>query len=224
MVEKPAYLFLGEDYLSKERKVDLIKTELFKAGAEAFDLEILYGKDLSSVKLSEALKKLPALSRKRLIIIKDIDRLHPSARDLLLAHLKKPSAKIELVFETDKYEARDAFMAQLSRWCRVFNFRKAGAPLDVFGLAEMVARRRPVEALRILSRLLFAGEKPHKILGVLIWQWKKLEAGLPKDEFRQGLKMLLETDLNIKRGRMKPDFALELLVAKLSLPVSRVSV
>ena len=221
MVENPVYLFLGADYLSKEKKVGAIKKELFKTGTDVFDLEILYGRELSGAKLSEALKKLPALSRRRLVIIKDIDKLNPSGRELLVAYLKRPSAKIYLIMEAEKSEVKDAFMSQLARCCRVINFQKPGAAMDVFGLAEMVARRRPPEALKILSRLLLSGEKPPKIMGVLIWQWKKLQPRLPKEEFRQGLKLLLETDLNIKRGRIKPDFALELLVAKLSLSTLR---
>lgn len=216
MVEKSAYLFLGEDFLSKERKVDIIKKELLKGNASLFDLEILPAKELDSRKLSESFARLPAFSKSRLIIIKAVDRLNASCRQQLISFLKKPLSKISLVLETDKFDSKDGFIFQLCRLCRVVNFQK-GRPSDVFSLGSAVSRKQPVDALRILSQLLLSGEKPQKILGVLIWQWKKIELDLSRTEFRRGLEMLLETDLNIKRGRLKPDFALELLVTKLCL-------
>lgn len=219
MVEKLAYLFLGEDFLTKEKKVDFIKKDLLKGKDTAFfDLEILHAKDLDSRRLSEAIKQFPALSNGRLIIIKDIDKLHPSCREQLVSYLKKPIAKIALVLETDKFDIKDAFVSQLCHLCRVVNFQKA-RPLDVFSLGQAVSRKRPVEALRILFQLLQAGEKPQKILGVLIWQWKKIETSLSPVEFKQGLQMLLKADMDIKRGRLKPHLALEVLVARLSLPL-----
>jgi DNA polymerase III delta subunit len=217
MVEKSAYLFLGEDFLSKERKVDVIKNELLKGDASVFDLEVLQGKDLDSRQLSESFQRIPALAKGRVVIIKDVDKLNASSRQQLISRLKKPLPKVSLVLETNKFDVRDGFIAQLCQLCRVVNFQK-DRPLDVFSLGVAVSRRRPVESLKILSQLLLSGEKPQKILGVLVWQWKKIEADLSRAEFKRGLQMLLETDLNIKRGRLRPDFALELLVAKLSLP------
>lgn len=219
MVEKPAYLFLGEDFLSKEDKIDIIKKDLLKGDAAFFDLEVLSAKETDKQQLSEATKRLPALSQGRLIIIKDIDRFNPACKLQLIAYLKKPFPKIFLVLETDKFDTRDSFISQLTRLCRVVNFQRS-RPLDVFGLAEAVSRRKSPEALKMLSQLLLSGEKPQKILGVLIWQWKKIQHTLSKAEFKRGLRMLLEADLNIKRGRLRPDFALELLVAKLSLPAA----
>jgi len=221
MVEKSAFLFLGEDYLSKEGKIDIIKKELLKGDAVFFDLEVLAGKEINERQLSEALKRLPAVSKDRLIIIKEIDKLNPACKSRLISYLKKPFPKTSLVLETDKFDTRDSFLTQLTHLCKVINFSRS-SPVDVFSLGEAVSRKKPQESLRILSHLLLSGEKPQKILGVLIWQWKKIQPGLSKSEFKAGLQMLLDADLNIKRGRLKPDFALELLVAKLSLPVSQV--
>jgi len=216
MVEKSAYFFLGDDFLSKERKVDIIKKELLKDDAALFDLEVLQGKESTPRQLSEVFKRLPAVSKVRLIIIKDIERLNASCKVQLLSFLKNPFPKIYLVLETNNFDIKDSFLVQLSHLCRVVNFQK-GRPLDVFSLSQAVASKKSIEALSMLSRLILAGEKSQKILGILLWQWKKIEPRLSKREFRQGLDMLLETDLFIKRGLLKPDLALELLVARLSL-------
>jgi len=216
MVEKSAYLFLGEDSLSKEIKVGVIKKEVLKADASHFDLEILSGKELEPRQLSEAFKRLPAVSNSRLIIIKEIDRLSSLCKEQLISYLKKPFSRIHLVLESDKHEIKDSFILQLSHLCRVVNFQKDRLP-DVFGLCQAVVRKNAPAALKILSQLLISGEKPQKIMGVLLWQWKKVQPHLSKKEFRNGLDMLLEADLAIKKGRLKPDFAMELLVAKLSL-------
>ena len=216
MVEKSAYLFLGEDYLSKERKVEIIKKEVLKGDAVPFDLEILSGKDLDPRQLSESFKRLPAVSKNRLIIIKEVDRLSSLCKNQLIAYLKKPFAGIHLVLDTDRFDTKDSFVQQLSHLCRVVAFQKS-RPLDVFSLCRAVVRKDAPEALKTLSQLLLSGEKPQKILGLLLWQWKKIQPSLSKKEFRNGLDILLEADLAIKKGRLKPDLAMELLVTKLSL-------
>lgn len=211
-----AYLFLGRDFFAKEKRTELIKKELFKGKASVFDLEVFWAKELRLPKLSEALRRTPWPSGSRLLIIKEIDKLDPSCREALLAFLKNPFKGVHLILDCDREELKDEFIARLSRLCKVMNF-KGEATDDVFGLGRAIAGRMPAMALKILNQLLLSGEKPPRILGFLIWQWKKLQGGLTMRDFRRGLKLLQEADLNIKRGRLKPDFALELLVTKLSL-------
>lgn len=217
--DRQAYLLLGRDFFAKEKKTGLIKQELFKGKGSVFDLEVFWAKELRLPKLSEALRRTPGPCGSRLLIIKEIDKLDPSCRDALLAFLKNPFKGVNLILDCDREELKDEFIARLSRWCKVMSFKGEPA-VDVFGLGRAIAGRMPAMALKILNQLLLAGEKAPRILGFLVWQWKKLQGGLSAQDFRRGLRLLQEADLNIKRGRLKPDFALEILVTKLSLCAS----
>lgn len=214
--DRQACLFLGPDFSAKEKRAELIKKELFKGKASVFDEEVFWGRELRLHRLSEALKRSAGPSGLRLLIIKEIDKLEPSCQEALLVFLKKPLKAVHLILDSEREELKEGFLVQLSRLCKVMSF-KGKAGVDVFGLGRAIAGRMPAMALKLLNQLLLTGEKPPRILGFLLWQWKKLQSGLSEQDFSRGLRLLQEADLNIKRGRLRPDFALELLVTKLAL-------
>lgn len=79
---------------------------------------------------------------------------------------------------------------------------------------------KPDYALRILNELLRNGERPERILGGLRYAWER--EFTPGVEAKRRLKLLLNCDINIKTGKLKPNFALEKLVISLcSLPGKR---
>jgi DNA polymerase III delta subunit len=88
--------------------------------------------------------------------------------------------------------------------------------LGVFDLTEAIVEGKPTTALRILNTLLNNKEKPHSILGGLFWQWENIKDRLSLERFRQGLKLLLDTDIRIKTGKLDEGFALELVIIRLS--------
>ena len=57
------------------------------------------------------------------------------------------------------------------------------------------------------------GEKPERIIGGLRYAWAK--GNVYSAEAKKKLKALLNCDIDIKTGRLRPDFALEKLVIKL---------
>ncbi len=220
MVEKNIYLFLGEDSVSKERKIALLKKENLKDNSQTFDYELLYADSLEPQRLKELLNSLPVFSPKKIIVIKEADKLSPHHKRLLLIFAKSSQqSSILLILDTAKPEVKDAFFQEISKFSRVFNFASTPA-LNVFDLGRMIAQKKSKDALLCLSRLLAKGEKQSNILGVIGWQWKKLRPRMAASDFRKGLELLQEADLRIKRSRLKGDLALELLVVKLCAPVS----
>jgi DNA polymerase III delta subunit len=218
MVEKNIYLFVGGDNVSKDRKITALKKEALDENNH-FDYESLYAGSLTNQRLKELLYSLPALSKKRIVVIKEIDKLSLPNKRILLVFAKKISQDTLLVLDTDKPEIKDAFIQQISHFAKVFYF--ASAPvLNVFDLGRAIARKKSKDALLCLARLLKNGEKQSNILGVIGWQWRKLRTELPEQEFIKGLELLREADFNIKRSRLKGDLALELLVVKLCAPIS----
>jgi DNA polymerase III delta subunit len=77
----------------------------------------------------------------------------------------------------------------------------------------LIESKRPDYALRTLSQLLKNGEKPERILGGLRYSFQR--GPHTPLEIRKAIKLLLNCDITIKTGRLKPEFALERLVVKL---------
>ncbi len=73
----------------------------------------------------------------------------------------------------------------------------------------------PAQALKILNELLEEGIHPLQIMGGLLWFWGKEKFRLKGDRYNKGLLVLQEADLNIKRSRLLPEHAIEVVVVKL---------
>lgn len=218
MVEYCAYLFLGNDESAKKNKIEDIKERYLDKGFKDIDFEVVYAdtKDLIPPKFNEILSYLPvAPSKKRIILIKRIEALKQDNREILLKYLKNPLGSAILLLDSDLLDVSDHFIKELSRFVKKIE-TKSREKISVFDLTQAIISRKTTYALKILNRLLQKRERPQSILGALFWQWENIKDKLSLEQFRQGLKLLLDTDLRIKTGRLDEELALELVVIRLS--------
>jgi DNA polymerase III delta subunit len=214
------YLFLGQDRVSKEIKLKRIKEEFLAKEIEQFSLDILYAKDLSLKSLQERLLSLPFKAKKRIIVLRQSQDLKEDIKEFILKYMKNCSSKILLIIDVDNDTNRktkenqiDEFIKNLARYAQVLRFKEEPKSLDAFALVRQIDLKKPEYALRILNQLLKNGERPERILGGLRYSWQKYLGNA--FEIRKRIKLLLNCDIEIKTGRLKPDFALEKLVVKL---------
>jgi len=220
MVEKESsvYLFIGQDTISLEglsRKhaiLEQIKKHFLAKTIEDFNLDILYSKELSLKDLQEKLLCLPLNSKIRIIIIKEAQDLEDDIKEFILSYVKKPQRQIVLVLDMESQGAKDVFAGRISNFAKVYHFSEPARP-DAFTLGRSIDNRSTEQALRILNQLLQDGEKPERILGGLRFAFEK-GAVIPL-EIKKRLKLLLNCDIDIKTGRLKPVFALEKLIVNL---------
>jgi len=206
------YLFIGEDILSKNIKINQLRQELFAKDIEQFNLDILYAKDLTLTSLQERLLCLPVKAQKRLIIIKDAQNLKEDIRAFILKVAKNSLPKVILLLDIERKDRDGEFINRIQELAKIFQFRES-AHLDTFALSRQIELRKPDYALRLLNQLLRNGERPERILGGLRYSLERNTNNLL--EINQRLKLLLNCDLDIKTGRLKPNFALERLVIRL---------
>ena len=210
------YLFLGEDGLAKDQKISETKKKILKSdGALKFDYDVLHGHKLDPAELKKSLLALPAFSPQRLVVIRTVDKLDAQNKTLILDFLKRELSHVVLILETDEAQLPAAFMQSLKSFVKVSNFHK-GVKQNVFDMTNEISRRNPEGALKILSTLLSNGVHPLQIMGGVVWFWGKLRHQLSLERFKEGLNILQEADLNIKRSRLLPEYTLEVLVVKLS--------
>lgn len=206
------YLLIGQDIQAKETQLKKIKQEFLPQELQDFNSDTLYAKEITLKDIQERLLAIPLKNTKRLIIIKDADSLDEESRDFLLTFSQQRQPQLVLVFDFAQYDYKDKFIKEISAGASVLRFKETVNP-DAFVLNRQIELRKTDSALRILNQLLKNGEAPERILGGLRYSWEK--QGMVAGDARRKLKLLLNCDVEIKTGRLKPAFALEKLVVSL---------
>lgn len=93
----PVYFLHGEDdYLKDARTRELIAAAVDPATRD-FNLELRRGAELDAETLDALLGTPPMLAERRVVVIRDIDKLKKDARALLLRYLERPASDTVLV-------------------------------------------------------------------------------------------------------------------------------
>ncbi|MFA4888033.1 MAG: hypothetical protein WC628_00445 [Candidatus Omnitrophota bacterium] len=203
------YLFIGQDNPAKEAQLKKIKQEFLPKESEEFNLDILYGRELSLNGLQEKFLCLPVGSAKRLVIIKGAGGLKPEVKEFILKFAASPPKYLILVLDLEQADRKDDFLSSIYRYAKTLRFNEA-ILVNTFSLNRQIALKKADSALRILNQLLEEGERPERILGGLRYAWEK--DTLPPAQMKRRLKLLLNCDIEIKTGKLKAVFALEKLV------------
>lgn len=206
------YIFIGQDSISKDIKLKTLRQEFLPQELEQFNLDILYAKELNLKTLQEKLLFFPFKAKKRIIIIKDAQDLKEEAKEFILNFVKKPQAFILLVLDINKYNPKDEFIKRITRYSKTLHFREP-PHLDAFTLSRALELKKLHYSLQVLNQLLQKGEKPERIMGGLRYAWEKNSTN--PNELKRRLKALLNCDIEIKTGRLKPALALEKFVVGL---------
>lgn len=202
------YLFIGQDSISKDAALEKLKQETSPQRSSHFDHDTLYGKDTNLKKLQELLLFFP-FRGSRMVVVRNAHELKDEAKKFLLEFVKKPHDRLELVLDVEHNDLRNIFLEGLKKHCRVSYFKEK-RQWTVFDLARAMEARDCRESLGILNRLLSDGEKPERLLGGLRASWQR-RMNDPR-ELERRLRLLLDCDVAIKTGRLKPTLVLERLV------------
>ncbi len=206
------YLFIGQDSPAKEIALKRIKKESLPQGLEQFNFDLLYAEELSLKTLQERLLGIPVQSSKRVLFVKNSGELRKEVEDFIIQWSKELRENIILVLDIEQQGKKEHFIRSINKYAKVVRFKET-VPFNTFTLSRQIEERRPDNALKILSQLIKDGERPERILGGLRYSLEnnmKNVIGL-----RRRIKLLLNCDIEIKTGKLKPVFALEKLVINL---------
>jgi len=211
------YLLVGDDRVAKDHKTEEIRSAyLTDKDARHFDYESLDGQDLDTDALKKALVSLPAIAAKRIIHIRPADKFHDGHKRIIKDFAHSGQSHAIVILDFDKLPSNSRFKSDLGKGVKYIKLSSQKEQGDVWSVTGAMERRDPAKALKALGRLIEDGSHPLQIMPGIVWFWGSLKRRLPADSYKKGLLVLQEADLNIKRSRLKPDFALELAVTKLS--------
>jgi len=215
------YLFLGDDLPAVDARIAEIKNKFFRDSQEAvaFDFDNLDGSQLGTDALKKALLALPVVAPHRLILLRQVHKLKSADIRVLINFCQRPAKHCDLILESSE-TALKGDLKDLPLYAKGAVLIKPIGP-NVFDMTKLITAHRSGEALKMLDGFYRADAHPLQIMGALVWYWGKEGKPLGKERFEKGLRALQEADLNIKRSRLDPQYAVEKLVVELSLLFGR---
>ncbi|MBI3651441.1 MAG: DNA polymerase III subunit delta [Acidobacteria bacterium] len=123
------YLFAGEEEYLQERSVRLLVSTIDEGGRlfnySTFTIgEITQGVKTTAVLAIDNANQLPMMAARRLVVIRDFDKIREEELDLVLDYLKRPAPTTTLVFRALSLDQRRKITAALMKTCTVVNFEK----------------------------------------------------------------------------------------------------
>jgi DNA polymerase-3 subunit delta len=93
----PVYFFFGEDDFLKDARVRELVEAAVDPATRDFNLELRRGPELDSETIDSLLSTPPMLAERRVVVIRDVDKLKKDARKLLDRYLERPATDTVLV-------------------------------------------------------------------------------------------------------------------------------
>lgn len=209
------YFILGDDDAKKTAKIEALKQKhLSSAQARKFDYEDLDGDKLAADVFKKTLLALPAVAAQRLVILRSCHKLKPQNQTICAEFLASRPEHVILILEAGALRRTDAFLKQVAPYVQLIECA-AAKKKNVFDMTRLMERGDGSGSLQVLGELLQDGSHPLQIMGGVVWFWGQQRTRLSAAVFEQGLQLLQEADLNLKRSRMNADQAMELLVVRL---------
>ncbi len=208
------YLFLGADDAAKDQKIAQMKAALFKdPQALLFDLDMLDAQGLTAQSLKKALMTLPVMSSKRLVIVRQAQKLKTDDIQSLIQTVSGGIKHADIILNAPEVPAKGEWK-QLTALCQTLTFGVA-ASRNVFDMTKLISSRQAAAALKMLHEFYGDNVHPLQIMGALVWYWSREGSALGAVKYEQGLRALQAADLNMKRSRFDSHYALEKVIVEL---------
>ncbi|MDX1764700.1 MAG: DNA polymerase III subunit delta [bacterium] len=114
--EVPAICLLyGEEALFIAETVALIRKKLFSGPQEKANAETYYGDDVEPAAVLQSVSTVSLFASKRLVLVKNVDRMAERKRALFLDYFDHPAPAIYLIFTAEKADMRTKFFSRLQK-------------------------------------------------------------------------------------------------------------
>ena len=108
------YLFGDDDYI-KDESYAKIREAVLKGAIPDFNSDIFYGGEVEVSRLLSAASTLPVMASRRLVVLRDADRLKAAEEAELLPYLEAPSPETTLLLTGRSVDKRKKFFLAIGR-------------------------------------------------------------------------------------------------------------
>jgi DNA polymerase-3 subunit delta len=151
-----AYLVVGEETFFKDEFIHTIKARFLDASSAEFNFTSYSAKNLSIDDALALSRTPPFLGKKRVVVIRDIDKLNPKGKERLLTYLKHPPKTTCLVLESGKAATANDFLSTVSRYAMVIKAgHLSGQAVNNWITRRIASHKKSIanEATRLLHEL-----------------------------------------------------------------------
>lgn len=149
------YLFIGSERYLKEKAIYDLRSSLLDKSCGELDYKVLHGIDTSADEILSAASTVPFFSSKRLIVVKDFEKLSKEDTLRLASYIKNPNQYTCLVIDSKD----DAFLKHdpsLARYVKVLKFSDPADTEASSWISKFVSSRGKdidEEAIEIIKEL-----------------------------------------------------------------------
>ena len=117
----PVFLLVGEEKYLKERAISELRSSLLDSSSAELDYKILHGQDASADEIINCAGTIPFFSPKRLIVVKDFEKLSKENISRMIGYIKNPNQRTCLILDSDDASILDN-EPSIARYVRVLRF------------------------------------------------------------------------------------------------------
>lgn len=121
---RPAYLILGPEHYQCRQAVELLKKALLTPDALAFDYSEFTAGEVAVDEIIEAAKTFPMISRRKTVLVNQVDQFKDSEQDLLIESIGSFSRRTILILIAEELDHRKKFYKTLREQICVAEFPK----------------------------------------------------------------------------------------------------
>jgi DNA polymerase-3 subunit delta len=125
---QPLYLFVGEEQFLQQQALRLLQETIddsirvFNVSAFAIGSDNGSGIKTTAAMAIDAANQMPMISSRRIVIIRDFDKIREDEQEIVLAYLKRPALTSTVVFQAVSPDKRRKLTAALFKCCAVISF------------------------------------------------------------------------------------------------------
>lgn len=121
----PLYFICGDESFLVEKGVKALMGRVVAADFRDFNLNVFYGRDCRGAEIVEAAQTLPMFSERRMVLVKDAERLSAEALEVVVVgYLANPSPSTCLVLQGEKPDQRKKFFQEFKKHGELVEFRR----------------------------------------------------------------------------------------------------
>ncbi len=105
------YVLHGAEPFLVDEIVDLLLANLVDPGTAAFNLDVFNGKNADVKSIGSILPSMPMMGEHRVVVVRQIDQMKKTDRDLLIPYVEKPPSSAYQIYTAEKLNGREKFYA-----------------------------------------------------------------------------------------------------------------
>jgi DNA polymerase III subunit delta len=124
----PLYLFVGEEQYLQARALRLLygtvdeALRVFNVSAFSIGSDNGFGSKTTAAMVVDAANQMPMMSARRVVVVRDFDKIKEDEQELILAYVKRPASTTTMVFQAVAPDKRRRLTTALVKSCSVVTF------------------------------------------------------------------------------------------------------